>query len=270
MAEATQLVDHFSLGFISGRVKAFRPPDESFDPGGDWTLNYGVYTFASGRSGASSGAQVGRMQFARKAVDDATALLTISYDKLWPEVTQHVEAEIRCGTDRLSTPGAWHYSARVADYENSKITKRATANDGRIEICDDHSTRRLALNGHFTINWALWDAVMRLPREAVELITFTMLDHFDQIKRRQSIAFRKSVVVSLGEQRRQEETMRELPRGRITETRWATHGGRNVTLHAFEHLGEGIVPWVYWLDDHGRLLFVISGIEVYILESLNG
>jgi len=272
MIESTQLGDDFSLRFISARLLNFRIPADAFDPNGDWELKYGVYTFTALRQGPTPGKLVGRMKLARKRVNDDEAELSLDYEKDGPGTIQKVAGTIRCGTDALSTPSHWEYSAEVVDsngkpYENSKISKRGEASDGRIEIADDHRVRRLAINGPFTINWAVWDAVMRMPHETAEPLRFTMLDHFDQLKYRQTLAFRESGVVTLGQRRIREESWKTLEKGRIRQTQWATTGGRDVTLHGFEQLGEGIVPWVYWTDDQGRLLFIVSGLEVYVLDS---
>ncbi len=268
----TKLGDDFSLDFISARLMGFQVPEEPFDPNGDWRLEYGVYTMSTTQRGPTPGGLVGRMSLTRKAVGEEEAELTLDYRKNGPGAVQHVAAKICCKTDALSTPVTWQYSAQVVDaqgkvYENSKISKRGRAEDGRVEITDSRTPRRLAVSGPFTINWALWDAVMRMPARESEPLRFTMLDHFDQIKRRQTLAFRKSPVVTLGQRRVKEQTWKELEKGRIRQTQWATVGGRDATLHAFEQLGEGIVPWVYWTDEQGRLLFAVAGLEVYALKT---
>ena len=272
MIENTKLGDDFSLEFISARLVNFRIPEKAFDPNGDWDLNYGVYTFTALRQGPTPGGLVGHMKLARKRINEREAEISLDYEKDGPGTTQRVAGTIRCGTDALSTPSHWKYSAEVVDsegklYENSKISKRGHAGNGRIEIEDDCGTRRLSINGPFTINWAIWDAVMRLPRESTKPLCFTMLDHFDQLKYRQRLAFREAGVLTLGQHRVKEESWEELEKGRIRQTRWNLVGGSDVTLHGFEQLGEGIVPWIYWTDDQGRLLFVVSGLEVYILDS---
>ena len=268
----TKLGDDFSLDFISARLMGFQVPEEPFDPSGDWRLDYGVYTMSTTQRGPTPGGLVGGMSLTRKAVGEGEAELTLDYRKNGPGAVQHVEGEIRCKNDALSTPIAWQYSAQVLDaqgkvYENSKIAKRGQAEGGRVEITDSRTTRRLAVNGPFTINWALWDAVMRMPARESDPLKFTMLDHFDQIKRRQTLAFRKSTVVTLGQRRVKKQSWKELEKGRIRQTEWVTVGGRDVTLHAFEQLGEGIVPWVYWTDEQGRLLFAAAGLEVYVLKT---
>jgi hypothetical protein len=42
------------------------------------------------------------------------------------------------------------------------------------------------------------------------------------------------------------------------------------TLHAWRLTGKGIIPTVYWVDASGRLLFVLSGSEVYVLKEADG
>ncbi len=272
MTNSTHLDSDFSLEFISARLMGFRIPNEPFEPNGQWQLDYGVYSFTSQAQGPTPGGLVGTMSLARKPLQEGEAELTLNYKKTGPGTVQNVAGKIRCKTDSLATPVQWEYSVEVVGaegkpYPNSRIAKRAEASEGRVDVVDDHGTRRLAINGALAINWTLWDAVMRMPRQKAEPIRFTMLDHFDQIKHRQTIAFRKSSVVTLGQSPVQEQSGQELEKGRIRQARWATTGGEDVTLHGFEQLGEGIVPWVYWTDDQGRLLFVVAGLEVYILNS---
>ncbi|MBM4049677.1 MAG: hypothetical protein FJ279_31665 [Planctomycetes bacterium] len=41
---------------------------------------------------------------------------------------------------------------------------------------------------------------------------------------------------------------------------------QKVKLHCFEHLGEGILPYEYWLDDQRRLLIAVSGMRAFIFD----
>lgn len=283
MSEPTMVGDDFTLEFVSARLAGFRVPQEPFDPSGDWKLSYGVYTFAAANQQAVPGGLAGHLTLARTPVEGG-ADLAVEYEKSGPGSTHKVLGKIRCRADALSTPVSWEYSVRVDDaagktFESSRITKRGQAADGRIEVSDDCGTRRLAVDGPFTINWAVWDAVMRTPRQKAEPIGFTMLDHFDQVKRGQTLAFRKSSVVTLaggagqGAARgraggqAQEQSRQPLAKADADPASGPVTPGEKVTLHAFEQLGEGIVPWVYWTDDLGRLLLVVAGLEVYVLDS---
>ena len=114
--------------------------------------------------------------------------------------------------------------------------------DGTIVIQDPHETKALPVAGPYTLNWCLFDAVQRLPREKTQPLGFTLIDHFDEPKADCTLAFRKRMDVAVA-------------------------GGRTIATYSYDQLGRGNVPWVYWVDDRGRLLFVAAGLEAYALES---
>jgi hypothetical protein len=43
-------------------------------------------------------------------------------------------------------------------------------------------------------------------------------------------------------------------------------GAVRTQMQAYEQFGEGILPIVYWVDERGRLLFVLSGLIGYVLD----
>jgi len=147
--------------------------------------------------------------------------------------------------NRLSTPQRWQFNRRVIGEQSvvpgTQLLKSATFAQGKIEIGAGRTTRRIAMPGPYTLNWALFDAVTRLPREQTEPIEFTLIDHFDQVKPNHRLSFRETVD--------------------------ATFSTKPITLHAYDHVGEGILPWVYYVDPAGRLLAAISGLEGYLLET---
>ena len=73
---------------------------------------------------------------------------------------------------------------------------------------------------------------------------FSLVDEFDEVRHRQTLACRASEMVPLKGEPRQ--------------------------LTAYEHLGEGVIPTVYWVDEAGRALFVVTGVEVFALTRANG
>ena len=239
--------DLFTLNVVAPHLKGFRPPQGPHDPRGDWTLAYVVYTLGAIRG---PGGRLGGLVVRRRAADDGGATLAIEYEKrVNPQHVQKVVAEITCRGDALATPVRWTFSSEIAGraggadgpVENTRLEQSATAEDGHVEIRDGTHSRRLAAGPPFAINWALFEAVGRLPRETFDPIRFTLLDHFDQLKPAQVLSYRLSADVQLA--------------------------GQPVRLHAYDHLGEGIVPWIYWVDDRGRLLFAVSGLEAYLVDS---
>ncbi|MFW6161148.1 MAG: hypothetical protein ACODAJ_00165, partial [Planctomycetota bacterium] len=182
-----------------------------------------------------------------------------------------VSAKIRCRPDALATPTGWRVTFRTLGpdkkpFPGTRIEKTATVANGRIEIRDGTTSRSLSAPEAFTVHWALFDAVQRLPRGAFEPKAFTLLDNFDEPKPHHTLSYRKSVELLLGGRRVQRHRWQELEKGRIRKTVWVREGDRPVPLHAYDHLGDGIVPEVYFVDAQGRLLIVAAGLEAYIWE----
>jgi hypothetical protein len=46
----------------------------------------------------------------------------------------------------------------------------------------------------------------------------------------------------------------------------AVAGGKQLALTGYERIGEGILPYRYWLDEQHRLLFVLSGPRSYLYD----
>ena len=244
--ETTEPKSDFTLDFVAGRLQGFRPPSGEFDPRGRWKLTYGVYTFAAVTSATTPGSRTGTLSVSREPRNGGSVVEMDFEQRLVGGASERVVARLVCRDDALATPSEWSYSSEFFDRAKNPLPvggldKSASVAQGRVEIDDGKYTQAIEIDGPFTVNWALFEAMGRLPRGPFEPLEFTMLDHFDQVKRGQTLAFRKSLSIKLGD--------------------------RDVRVHAFDQLGRGIVPWVYWVDDAGRLLAALSGLEAYILDS---
>lgn len=265
-----QLEAHFPLNAIAGGLEDFQPPEGPFDPSAGWEQAYGVYTLTRGCHRA------GMLRLRRERTDGANARLEGHYEKVFPGGhCMRVAGVLDCRTDARATPVAWRWRSEMLRpdgkaVEGTVLEKTGRAEPGAMHISDPGGTRRVALDSAPTLHWSLFDAVQRLPREAFEPLRFTLIDHFDQPKPEQRLAFRKTCEVMLGGQRVQRHEWTTLEKGRVRRTSWACEGARPVRLYAYDHLGWGIVPWVYWVSGAGRLLFVVAGLEAYIIESSTG
>jgi hypothetical protein len=268
--EPVELDKEFALDIIAPGLEGFEPPEGTFDPLGSWELAWRVCTLTA------NCAQVGSLRLQRTVKSRRGAELWVEYEKTGAGgARQQVKAGLDCATDGLSTPRSWTYAPGMVNADGDPIPLMTLAKSAKrrlrtITFGDGTYTTKLPAPPAYTVNWALFDAVQRLPREPFEPLGFTMFDHFDQPKANQVLSYRKAIDVRLGWQRVKREQHVELPKGRIRKTRWVKEGGRTVRLHAYDHVGEGIVPWVYWVDGQGRLLFVVAGLEAYVLESAKG
>ena len=253
MPPATPLADPFPLNMLAGALKQFRPPTGAFNPNGSWQLVWNVLSLAGaaykvgGLKRAPIGLQgvVGRMQLRRSAGTKGHVRLELSYVKTGAKDASHVvEAKMWYPTDILPCPKRWELDAELRDatgrtVPHTKIHKEATWADGELTIRDKGHTRTRAVPDAWTINWVLFEAVGRLPKAKTKPIRFTLLDHFDQVKAEQTLAYRETTDLALG--------------------------GQTIRVTAYEQTGRGVLPWVYWVDEAGRLLFVVAGLEAYVL-----
>jgi len=262
---------HFPLNMIKGGLGGFALPEGPFDPEGAWESVYAIATLAGNYN------RVGELRLKRTPGKRGRFVLTLEHTKVSPgEYRQRTSAELECRPDPMSTPTRWSFASETQDRHGNPVPsatlrKWAVAKKRQIRFDDDgHSARRVDTPDAFTVNWALFDAVQRLPREAFGPLLFTLIDHFDQPKGQQTLSFRTSVRLMLGGRCVKRQQYMELEKGRIRKTHWAREGDRPVRLHAYDHVGRGIVPWVYWVDASGRLLFAVAGLEAYVLQSSKG
>lgn len=153
----------------------------------------------------------------------------------------------------------------------TRIEKKGDLRDGKLRVEDTAPMRKVWTRpfpepARCSINWSLFEAVQRLPRKAGESLSFTLLDDFDQARPNQTLSFWKTAQTRVGGRRVQRSRVRQLEKGRVHNPYWAIEDQIPVRLHGFSHTGDGVVPWVYWVDDAGRLLCAVSGIEAYLYE----
>ena len=269
--EKNPITAPFPINMLVPHLSGYLPPPGSFDPKAGWEHSYSVHTLASVRG---TGGPAGSLHIRRENPSAGDFMLHVKYEKPVPSMPpgclNRVSAEMRCRSDALSTPTEWSFGFEAVTPEGkpveyTRLRKSAVAKGGEIEMTDGRYPRRIAAPTAYTVRWALWDAVQRLPRAAFAPLRFALFDHGDELKPNQALSFRGTVEVILGERPVQQQRKENLEKGTITKTSWGREGGRKVRLHGYDLVGDGILPWVYWVDDQGRLIFAIGGIEGYIL-----
>jgi hypothetical protein len=148
----------------------------------------------------------------------------------------------------------------------TRIEKSAVTDGGALRIADSAGTRSTEVHSPYTLNWALFDAVQRLPRQGFSPVRFTLLDDLDEPKPGVTLALGDPVELMLGGVRVQETRYETLERGRIRQTYWAREGDQPVRFHTYHLVGPGTVPWIYYVDPRGRLTAAVAGLEAYLLE----
>jgi hypothetical protein len=270
MPTACRPEELFSLDLLAGHLLGFQPPQGPHDPAGDWQFGYRLYSLALQlRVGGSVGSRVGTVRLRRQRRGADVFALQVECEKPAPgRYFARLAAEVEARTVQLPVPLRWSWQGEIVDPDAkpiSRLKRSATLQASTLEL--DDARRKLAVSGPCTINWLLFEAVGRLPREPFSPLSFMLLDDFDQPKPGHTLRYAHSTTVMLGEREQRQTRIEELEKGRIHKTAWVRTPGQPVRLHVYHHFGDGIVPWLYWVDDQGRLLFAVSGLEAYVLDS---
>lgn len=247
MNEAVEIESVVGLSPVGPHLTETVWPDGPFDPLGAWSHSYRICNLAGGDRGS--------VRIARTPSDGGGATLEIEATKLLftfldgkpLNLKNPLNARIRCNSDALSTPIEWEFDTHTLLLDGKRAPELSVHQSGRtvsggVRLKTGDSEAALRLPAPFTLQWSLFDAIQRLKRPLDRQVRFTMLRDFDQPKPEQVLAWRGS-------------TKARLQNGVVLE------------LDSFEQVGQGVLPIAYWLNKSGRLLFVISGLEAYIMEA---
>jgi len=220
------------------------PPQNDFDPNGAWEATYVILNNASGR--ATRLQAEGHLRLRRtEPADDG--LFRLQVDLLARKQrlgSFRTTIDVVCRPDVLSTPKSWKLSTVSLDAKNEPVDVTRVEESGRIEggriIRKGKCVRRIEAPSAVTGNWSLFDAVGRFAGREIEPLEFTMLEDFDLLKPRQRLTYWGTTEVELG--------------------------GKPVRLIGYQQIGEGILPYHYWLDESGRLVFAYGALRSFLFN----
>jgi hypothetical protein len=239
------------LGLLRDVLRGYIPPSGSFDPSGHWFHQYRLYTLVNARRLTLPTARIGgRLSIERHPQAAGGAILIVNYEKTSEYAGGHkISATVVCAGDDLAPPVKWNstYTAAAPAHPlkmSLELRETGVARDRSILIERGREQKNLLLSSAYTSNWSLFDAVQRLARPGGAPLRFTLLDAGDAPKPNQVLAFYQSVDL---------------------KDRWP--GAPTLRVHGFLQIGEGISPQVFWVDDRGELLFLLSGLDAYVLDA---
>lgn len=268
-APAAVLSDLFPLGHMGAILRDFAPPPGRFDPRGAWTSRYRVFSLTGSTDPAAE------LTLRRLPGQSGTFNLLVDYTHPLPPAVfrRRFRAEMLCREDALATPLSWKSTGWAEDRDgaeqpHSRWTREGRFRDGEVRIADARGERKHGVSGALAANWALFEAVQRLPREPFENTPFSLLDDFCRVKPEQTLCFRDQPNVVAGGELVQRERTEQLEKGRIKRVVWARENAQHLSLTVYDHVGRGVLPWTYWVDSDDRLLLAVSGIEGYVLADV--
>lgn len=188
-------------------------------------------------------------EFTIKATREAAAdVITELNDTYIPDfVGSYIfEGKIKTLNNLLATPVSWSCETRIVkgDSEEAYLNTRHKW-VGRYEDqfvfykAGSNEIQKGKINGELGWKWGIIHLVQRMSEQLVKEIHFSALDEMDMIYDHQYVRFRKKQLVDCG-------------RGELE-------------FSVYDLLGDGIIPTVYWVDNHHRVAFIISGVEAYVI-----
>lgn len=238
-AVAEQATPYGTLASIRAFLDSFSPPAGSFDPSGSWKHSYAIRL-----EGVAS--PVGYLEIQREASGGGIALSVESAVAQFTGAVQHTKAKILCAADALCTPKSWQLESAILDAAGqpvaaTRVTHTAVVAGDTIEAQFGKRKRVSQAPLPFTSNWSLFDAVQRLSGKGMAPLRFALLEDLDLLKPNQRLSFVEGTSVGVA-------------------------GGRQLALSGYERIGEGVLPYHYWVDDQHRLLFVLTGPRAYLYD----
>jgi len=212
-----------------GALNEFPPSSEDFNLDGNWVNTYRIWTCHGYRE--SGNQNVGFIRLKRIGESGKAFVLNVHQEVVQTDgITNIIDVTIKCRNNQLASPIEWRLSSRFVGADGKNISGLSSNNNGT-------ATDEM---GRMTGDWCLFEAVQRLKIGKETVLGFDMLEGQSLLKKDQRLSYRG------------------LSRTKI--------GGEVISLHCFVQLGNGILPYEYWLDENHRLLMVTSMNKAYILD----
>jgi len=221
-----------------GTLKDFVPPTGPFEPNGTWTTSYRLWLVQRHFGG-------GALTIRREPTDGGIRLTVDLAVAEYAGYLRRTRTVVECASDTLCTPKSWTLESSVVDVDDkpstgTRLAERGTLRGEVLETRFGDRVRKQKLAAPATCNWSLFDAVQRLPREKTRPLAFTLLEDMDLVKPEQTLTFRETKDLKLG--------------------------AATLRLTGYQQIGRGVLPWQYWVDGQGRLLFAFSGVRAYLYD----
>lgn len=228
-----------------GAIDEFPQTQKHFDPHENFTNTYRIWTCHGFRETGNQ--SVGFVRIERLA-GKSSASFTLKVHQEVAEVdgiVNVVDAEIQCQYDQLASPVRWRLSSRFIGSDGHSQDELSIQEKARIEgnamiLQTGSHTSKQKVSSRMTCDWSIFEAVQRLKFDKESSLSFDMLEGLSLLKQDQKLSYHGAYPINLSR--------------------------KNGDLHRFDQLGDGILPYEYWLDNNHRLVAAVSMNKAYILD----
>ncbi len=265
----SEVSNFFSLAHLAPAIEGFRPPSGSFARDGAWTETFGIWTCPHQRA-----ARVGTFTLVRSPQPDGSVRLEATTERnLGPGGRHRTIEVITYRPAPFPVPMRWESRSRGAapdgcEYPEYRTDLRFEAAGRRFRVWSGGKLFHeadLPEGRPWTCRSLLFECVRRFPARAGWRREFTFIGPGEIVEPGHEIAWRTTGDLHLGGRTRFHYVeAQRLAAGVVFRPAAVPEGGQTVRATAFEHVGPALVPFVYWVDAAGRLLFALSGLEAYV------
>jgi hypothetical protein len=124
---------------------------------------------------------------------------------------------------------------------NRLIKGRTVGKKVLIEESGRKKHYRLSSDSHLAWKWGMIDLIPAMAYGNIQSLGFAVLDETDVIYQEQIAKFKMNASLSY------------------------QGSGDKIRFKVYDVTGTGVIPTVYWIDEFGRTVFVITGAEAYVL-----
>ncbi|MHC4560245.1 MAG: hypothetical protein ACYS80_23425, partial [Planctomycetota bacterium] len=225
---------------IRDHLKRFSPSKRSVQKYDQYSLTYDIihWTWIKGERGTYANSVIGQVTIIRKAAN-GRVIYEITQQIRVGGIDNSVEARIICNTDNWNSLRKWtlrsYYTPIKGGREPlSELVEKGRCNDERIQIESGNYEYGFNVKNPVIAQWIIPDMLIRKANPALN-ITFDLLQDLSLFKPDHSLSYDGPVPVKLKD-------------------------GKTITLQAYAHTGQGILPIHYMLDDQGHPQLITSSI----------
>jgi hypothetical protein len=214
-----------------------------FEPGGDWEQSYRIWTCHGYCESGND--NLGLLNLKRKVgkIKDSFTL-QIEQEIVNDSAMLHViDAKVLCLMDRISSVRLWRVKSKFIKPDGVESETLALRENGEVDtdkklltIDSDEKKYRRNIELPLTSDWSLFEALQRMDIKRGLEESFNTMEGLSVYKLGQTLKYR------------------------------GIYPFKNKTLHWFTQIGQGVLPYDYYVDENHRLVLVTSGSRAYILD----
>ncbi len=226
-------------------IPDFPLQNDQFQPDKNWVSTFRVWTCHGYRE--SGNTDQGVLRIERKNNKTADTFTLKVAQKIINDMAQVniINADIICKNDQIASPLEWSLSSQFIDPVGNikpelSVDEKVWNKGKNIEVKTAGHTYNRKGSQKLSGDWCLFEAMQRFEFNKRPPITFDLYEGLSLLRENHQLSYRGLYAWKQDE--------------------------KEITLHWFQQLGHGVLPYEYWLDENHRLIMAVTLSRAYILD----